>query len=133
MGQHRVQRQILRSLSFDGRQLNSRETWWLNTGSYQPVRRSTNRVGFFEVNCYEDVDRYIAERETTFKEPLRRFSQAEFTRMDVGRELYDFIAIHYVRSRACRRQIEHLVSECKRTSRLTKLQADMEINRLTSY
>ena len=115
VGQHRVQRQILRNFSFGDRQLNSRETWWLNTGSYQPARRSTNRVGFFEVNCSEDVDGYITEHENTFKEPLRRFSQGEFTRTDVGRELYDFIAIHYVRSQACRRQIEHLVSECKRT------------------
>ena len=133
MGQHRVQRQILRKFSFGGRQLNSREAWWLNTGSYQPARRSTNRVGFFEVNCSEDVDGYITEHENTFKEPLRRFSQGEFTRTDVGRELYDFIAIHYVRSQACRRQIEHLVSESKRTSRLTQLQAEMEIKRLTSY
>ena len=133
MGQHRVQRQILRNFSFEGRQLNSRETWCLNTASYQPARRSTNRVGFFEVNCSEDVDGYITAHENTFKEPLRRFSQGEFTRTDVGRELYDFIAIHYVRSQACRRQIEHLVSECKRTSRLTQLQAEMEIKRLTSY
>ena len=59
MGQHQIQRQILRNFSFEGRQPNSREVWFLTTSGYQPISRSVDRVGLFEVDCSEDVDRYI--------------------------------------------------------------------------
>ena len=133
MGQHRVQRQLLRNFSFNGRQLNSREIWYLNTEGYRPARRSSSRVGFFEVDCSEDVDGYITTYENKFRERLHRFSDGEITRSDVGRDLYDFIAIHYVRSQACRRQIKYIVDECLRHARLTEPQAELEYQRLLSY
>ena len=54
-------------------------------------------------------------------------------RADVGRDLYDFIAMHYVRSKACRRQIEYMVDECRPHARLTTPQAELEYKRLLSY
>ena len=93
MGQHRIQRQILRNFSFGGRQPNSRETWHLNKSSYCPTERSIRGVGVFSVDCSEDVDDYITNLENGFKDSLRRFSQGDFTKADVGREIYDFIAM----------------------------------------
>ena len=61
MGQHQIQRQILRNFSFEGRQPKSRETWLLTTSGYQPISRSIDHVGFFEVDCSEDVDYYITD------------------------------------------------------------------------
>ena len=133
MGQHRVQRQILRNFSFPGLQLNSRETWHLETDSFRPSKRSTNRVGFFDVDCSEAVDSYITNRENDFKDKLHRFSAGKIAREDVGRDLYKFIAMHYVRSQACSLQIRHLVDECRRISGLSQRQADSEYNRLTSH
>ena len=133
MGQHRVQRQLLRKFSFNGQQMNSRETWYLNTKGHRPGRRSTSRVGFFEVDCSKEVDGYITTHENKFKERLHRFSQGEVIRSDVGRDLYDFIAMHYVRSEACRRQIEYMVDECRRHVRLTKPQAELDYKRLLSH
>ena len=133
MGQHQIQRQILQNFSFEGRQPNSRQVWYLNTDSYQPAARSVYHVGFFEVDCSEDVDEYIRALENRFKDSLHRFSRGEFTRTDVGRDIYDFIAMHYVRSQACRRQIAHVVRECQRQSRITRSQSDAEYKRLTSY
>ena len=133
VGQHRIQKQILRSFSFEGRQLNSREVWCLKANYYRPESRSIGRVGFFEVDCSEGIDQYITVLENKFKEPLRRFSNGEFGREDIGREIYDFIAMHYVRSQACRHQINHMVDECCRRSMLTPLQAQAEYRRLASY
>ena len=132
MGQHRIQRQILQNFSLQGRQPNSRETWWLNKVGHRPARRSIRRVGFFEVDCSEEVDSYITDLENRFKDPLHRFSQGRFARTDVGREIYDFIAMHYVRSQACRLQIEHVVHRCRHDSGLPKEQAEREYDRLTS-
>ena len=133
MGQHQIQRQILRNFSFEGRQPNSRETWLLTTSGYQPTSRSVDRVGFFEVDCSEDVDQYITDLENGFKDSLRRFSRGAFNKVDVGREVYDFIAMHYVRSQACRHQIEHVVNKCRQDSRLTQQEADAELHRLASH
>ena len=98
MGQHRIQRQLLKAFSFQGRQLNSREIWWLKTDGQQPVSRSIARVGYFQVDCSKGVDDYITTLEDNFKERLRQFSKGTFTRTNVGREIYDFVAMHYVRS-----------------------------------
>ena len=133
MGQHRIQRQILRNFSFGGRQPNSRETWHLNKSSYCPTERSIRGVGVFSVDCSEDVDDYITNLENGFKDSLRRFSQGDFTKADVGREIYDFIAMHYVRSQACRMQIAYVVGKCGQTSGLTQQQAETELHRLTSH
>ena len=133
MGQHQIQRQILRNFSFEGRQPNSRETWFLTTGGYQPISRSVDRVGFFEVDCSEDVDHYITDLENGFKDSLRRFSSGDFTKADVGREVHDFVAMHYVRSQACRLQIEHVVNKCRQDSRLTQQEAEAELHRLASH
>ena len=133
MGQHQVQRQLLQNFSFPGRQPNSRETWRLSVDSHRPSSRSVRRVGFFEVECSEEVDGYITACEDNFKDLLHRFSSATFKKDDVGRSLYDFIAMHYVRSEACRRQLEHMLDECVRQSRITQEQADLERVRLTSY
>ena len=130
---HRIQRQILNNFSFQGRQLNSQETWCLNTAGFRPKSRSINRVGFFNLDCSEDVDGYITDLEDGFKEPLHRFSSGEFTRMDVGREIYDFIAMHYVRSQACLLQIKHLVAESQSYFGVTQTQAETEYTRLTSH
>ena len=132
MGQHRIQRQLLRNFSFQGRQPNSREILHLKSDGYKPVARSISRVGFFDVDCSERVDKYITALENIFKEPLRRFSH-EFTRPDVGREVYDFIAMHYVRSQAFRLQIDHVTDELARRSKLTHSQARSEYERLTSH
>ena len=132
MGQHRIQRQILRNFSLEGSQPNSRQTWYLSTDSFQPSSRSVNRVGFFDVDCSQDVDQYITAGEDAFKDTLRRFSGGKFMRVDVGREMYDFIAMHYVRSQACSRQIEHMVRKCWEYSMLTQPQAESEYRRLTS-
>ena len=132
MGQHRVQRQILQNFSFPGTQPNSLETWYLKTDSYQPSKRSKNRVGFFDVECSESVDQYITKRENDFKDKLHRFSAGNISRGDVGRDLYDFIAMHYVRSQACSLQIRHLVDTCRDNSGLSQRQADSEYKRLTS-
>ena len=133
MGQHQIQRQILRNFSFEGRQPNSRETWLLTTSGYQPISGSVYRVGFFEVDCSEDVDYYITDLENGFKDSLQRFSRGAFTKADVGREVYDFIAMHYVRSQACRLQIEHVVNKCRQDSRLTQQEAEAELHRLASH
>ena len=133
MGQHRIQRQILQNFSFQGRQANSRETSWLGKDSFKPQSRSINRVGFFEVGCSDEVDQYITVLEDGFKEKLFRFSQGKFARTDVGRETYDFIAMHYVRSQACRLQMQYMVSECWRAAMLTQPRAEEEYRRLTSY
>ena len=60
---------------------------------------------------------------------LGRFSEGEFKRTEVGRELFDFIAMHYVRSQACRLQIEHLLKEFP----ITHAQAEAEFKRLTLH
>ena len=133
MGQHRIQRQILQNFSFEGRQINSRETWWLNKASHRPAPRSIRRVGFFEVDCSEEVDGHITELENGFKDPLHRFSRGGFSRADVGREIYDFIAMHYVRSQACRLQIEHVVDKCRHSLGLSQEQAEAEYERLTTH
>ena len=133
MGQHRIQRQLLKAFSFQGRQLNSREIWWLKTDGQQPVSRSIARVGYFEVDCSKGVDDYITTLEDNFKERLRQFSKGTFTRTNVGREIYDFVAMHYVRSHAFNLQIKYIVGECRRNSRLTRLQAEAEYTRLTSH
>ena len=88
MGQHQIQRQILQNFSFAGRQPNSRETWFLTTSGYQPISRSVDRVGFFEVDCSEDVDSYITDLENGFKDSLQRFSRGAFTKADVRRRNY---------------------------------------------
>ena len=133
MGQHRIQRQLLRNFSFVGRQPNSRETWYLSTSSYRPVERSIRGVGIFEVDCSKGVDDYITDLENGFKDTLHRFSHGDFAMADVGRDIYDFIAVHYVRSQACRLQIKHVVDKCRQTSRLTQQQAEKELHRLTSH
>ena len=133
MGQHQVQRQLLRNFSFAGRQPNSRETWSLKVDSRRPISRSVNSVGFFEVDCSEEVDSYITKCEDKFKDLLRRFSEGTFTRGDAGRDLYDFIAMHYVRSQACRQQLQHMVDECHQSARFTEAQADLEYKRLASH
>ena len=133
MGQHRIQRQILQNFSFQGRQPNSREIWWLNKMGHRPARRSIRRVGFFEVDCSEEVDNRITDLEDRFKDPLRRFTQGRFARSDVGREIYDFIAMHYVRSQACCLQIEHVLHRRHHDLGLSQEQAAKEYNRLTSH
>ena len=133
MGQHQIQKQILKNFSFEGRQLNSREVWCLKDNSLRPISRSISSVGFFEVDCSKAVDEYIRILENKFKESLCRFGQGHFSRTDVGRETYDFIAMHYVRSQAYRIQVKHVVDECRRNSRLTKQQARAEYDRLTSH
>ena len=133
MGQHRIQKQILRNFSFEGRQRNSREIWCLTSDGYRPASRSIRRVGFFEVDCSEEVDEYITRLEGLFKESLRRFSHGEFARKDFDRPLYDFIALHYIRSQACRLQIRHMVDRFRQSDLLTQAQADTEHNRLTAH
>ena len=133
MGQHRIQRQILQNFSFQGRQGSSRETWWLEKKSFKPQPRSIRGVGFFEVGCAEQVDQYITGLEDKFKDKLYRFSQGEFARTDFGRDTYNLIAMHYVRSQACRIQFEHMVRECWRAGRLTHPDAEEEYRRLTSH
>ncbi len=133
MGQHQVQKQLLRNFSFPGHQANSRETWYLTTDSYRPSPRSTRGVGFFDVDCSEAVDDFITKRENDFKDKLHRFSSGTITRADVGRDLYDIIALHYVRSQACNLQIQHMVDTSRRISGLTQNQADSEYKRLTSH
>ena len=133
MGQHRIQKQILKAFSFAGSQPESREVWCLKSDGFQPVSRSISRLGFFEVNCSENIDDYITALEDTFKDPLHRFSNGTFVRTDVGREVYEFIAMHYVRSRAFCMQIEHVVGECQRQSVLTESQAEAEFKRFTSH
>ena len=100
---------------------------------HRPARRSIRRVGFFEVDCSEEVDAYVTNLENRFKDPLHRFSQGSFARADVGREVYDFIAMHYVRSQACRLQIEHVLHRCRHDLGLLQEQAEMEFKRLTSH
>ena len=131
MGQHRIQRQVLQNFSIKGRQLNSREIWCLNPDDYKPNPRSIRRVGFFQVDCSHAVDQYITSLEDKFKDTLGRFSRQEFVETDVGRETYNFIAMHYVRSQACRRQIEHIVGICWRDLGLPQPEAEAEYNRLT--
>lgn len=133
MGQHQIQRQLLRNFSFEGCQPNSRETWHLNTFRYQPTKRSIKNVGFFEVNCSEDVDRFITDLEDGFKVSLQRLSRGDFDRADACRAIYDFIAMHYVRSQACRLQIEHILGNCRQRSWLTHQQAQAERHRLGSH
>ena len=133
MGQHRIQKQILKNFSFEGRQLNSREVWCLKASGFEPKARSIGGVGFFEIDCSEEVDEYIRTLENKFKESLSRFGCSELTRTDFGREVYEFIAMHYVRSQAYRIQIEHVVRECRRNSGLTQPQAEAEYKRLTSH
>ena len=133
MRQHRTQRQILRNFAFCGRQRNSLETWWLSTGSFQPSQRSVNRVGLFDVDCSQEVDDYITTLEDRFKEPLQRFSQGTFQRSDFGRGVYDFVAMHYVRSRAFLRQVQYVVDVAHRDLGLTYPQAEAEYKRLTAH
>ena len=129
MGQHQIQKQLLENFSFEGRQPNSRETWYLDTVRYQPAKRSIQNVGFFEVACSEDVDRYMTDLEDGFKNSLQRLSRGDFDKADAGRGIYDFIAIHYVRSQACRLQIEYIVER----SGLTQQQMEAERHRLSSH
>lgn len=133
MGQHRIQKQILRNFSFEGRQRNSRETWCLTSNGYRPASRSIRRVGFFEVDCSEVVDEYITRLEDLLKDSLRRFSRGEFARKDFDRPLYDFIALHYIRSQACRLQTRHMVDRFRQSDLLTQAQAEAEYNRLTAH
>jgi len=133
MGQHRIQRQILQSFSFQGRQTGSRETWWLGKKAFKPQPRSIDGIGFFEVGCAEQIDQYITDLENGFKEKLSRFSRGEFRKEDVGRDTYDLIAMHYVRSQACRIQIEHMAREYWRKGVLTHPEAEGEYLRLTSH
>ena len=133
MGQHQIQKQILRNFSFKGQQPNSRETWFLTTRGHQPISRSVDRVGFFRVDCSEDVDDYITDLENRFKDSLRQFSHGDFTKANVGREIYDFIAMHYVRSAAYLLQIEHVVARCLEDSGLTLEEASAELRRLASH
>ena len=133
MGQHRIQRQILQNFSFKGRQANSQETWWLEKNSYKSQPRSIYRVGFFNVACSSRVDDYITDLENQLKDKLSLFSQGEFAKTDVGRDTYDLIAMHYVRSQGCRHQIEHMVRECWFKGILTQPQAEEECRRLTSH
>ena len=133
MAQHRTQRQILKNFSFKGRQPNSRETWCLSTNGYQPSQRSVNRVGLFEVDCSKDVDEYITALEDRFKMPLERFGRGVFEKADFGRDIYDFIAMHYVRSRAFRRQIEYIVDFACRDLGLAYPDAEAEYKRLTAH
>ncbi len=133
MGQHQIQRQILRNFTFPGRQPNSLETWHLSSDSYRPSKRSTKGIGVFEVDCSVDVDDFITRRENEFKDLLHRFSDGRFTKTDVGRDLYDFIALHYVRSHAFSLQIRHLASVYRRNSVLTETQAESEFRRLTNH
>ena len=130
MGQHQIQKQLLQNFSFEGSQPNSRETWYLNTVHYQPAKRSIRSVGFFEVACSEDVDRYITDLEDGFKDSLQRLSRGDFDKADVGRGIYDFIAMHYVRSQAFRLQIEYIVDQ---RSGLTQQQTEAERHRLSSH
>ena len=132
MGQHRIQRQILLNFSFEGRQPNAREVWSLQAGGYKPAQRSIRKVGFFQIQCSPDVDSYITRLEDRFKDSLPKFSDGSFDRADVGRDMYDFLAMHYVRSFACRIQIEHMVGEFWRRSMLSQPQAESEYIRLTS-
>ena len=133
MGQHRIQRQILQSFSFQGRQEYSRESWWLGKDTFQPQSRSIRGVGFFDVACSAQVDQYITDLEEGFKDKLLRFSQGDFAETEVGRETYDFIAMHYVRSRGCSLQIAHMVDHCRRTRMLRRPQAEEQYRRLTSH
>ena len=133
MGQHRIQRQILSNFSFDGRQLNAREVWWLHGKGHKPAQRSIRRVGFFHIQCTLDVDSYIKGLEDRFKDSLPKLASGNFDRGDVGRGLYDFLAMHYVRSLACRGQIEHMVGELWRGSKLSQPQAESEYIRLSSH
>ena len=133
MGQHRIQRQILKNFSFEGKQPGSRESWCLKRDSYRPSSRSIDRVGFFEVACSGSVDEYITRHEDEFKEALNLFGDGEFKQEYVGREVYDFIALHYVRSQGFRHQIEYMVGELCRNSKLTQPQAEAEYRRLTSH
>ena len=133
MGQHRIQKQILKNFSFEGSQLNSREVWYLKVDRLKPSSRSIKGVGFFEVDCSEAVDEYIRMLENKFKETLCRFGKGDFARNDVGRETYDFIGMHYVRSQAYSLQIAHILDECLRSRRLTELQVQAEFKHLTSH
>ena len=133
MGQHRIQRQILQNFSFQGRQKKSRETCWLEKNSFKPQPRSIKKVGFFEVGCSDRVDQYITDLEDGFKDKLSRFSRGEFARTDVGRETYDFIAMHYVRSQACRLQIQYMVTKIWQDALLTQPQVEEEYQRLTLH
>ena len=47
--------------------------------------------------------------------------------------MYDFLAMHYVRSLACRLQIQHLVREFSRRSMLSHPQAESKYIRLSSH
>lgn len=133
LGQHRIQRQILLNFSFRGRQPKARNVWCLQAEGYEPAQRSIRNVGFFEVSCSPDVDSYIKLLENRFKDYLPRLSSGSFNRADVGRELYDFLAVHYVRSLGCRSQIQHMVGEFWRNSMLSQPQAELEYVRLSSY
>ena len=133
MGQHRIQRQILQSFSFQGPQKGSRQTWWLGKKTFKPQPHSINGVGFFEVGCAKQVDQYITDLENEFKDKLSRFSRGEFTQEDVGRETYNLIAMHYVRSQACRIEIEHMVREHRIRGLLKYPEAEGEYQRLASH
>ena len=133
MGQHQTQRQLLYNFSFPGSQGNSRETWWLDKSGYRPGKRSIRNIGIFEVACSEEVDKYITARENKFADALRKFGRGEFTSTDAGRDVYDFVALHYVRSEGFRLQIRYLVEQCASDSRLTREQATAEYGRLTSH
>lgn len=133
MGQHRIQRQILSNFSFEGRQPNAKEVWWLQAEGYKPTKRSIGGVGFFQVQCSSAVDSYITRLEERFKDSLPRLSAGTIDRPDVGRGMYDFLAMHYVRSLACRLQIEHMVGEFYRRTMLSQPQAESEYIRLSSH
>ena len=133
MGQHRIQRQILSNFSFDGRQSNAKEVWCLKAEGHNPTPRSIRRVGFFHIECSSNVDSYITALEDGFKDSLPRLASGDFDREDVGRGLYDFLAMHYVRSLACRGQIEHMVRKLWRESHLSHPEAEAEYVRLSSH
>ena len=133
MGQHRVQRQILQNFSFEGRQRNARDTWWLSIGSHQPTARSIRRIGFFEVDCSKAVDDYITNLENQFKDIVQRFGDGDFRQEDVGRETYNFIAMHYVRSLAFRRQIQYVVENLWSQGQLSQPQGEDAYKLLTAY
>ena len=133
LGQHRIQRQILHNFSFAGHQPNSRNIWCLNTTGYRPSQHSSRRVGLFEDNCSRSVDDYITDVEDRFKNILPRWSHGEFEKADFGRDVYDFIALHYVRSLAFRQQIHYIVDTVCRETGLSYPYGEAEFKRLTSH
>ena len=90
-------------------------------------------MGVFNVACSSRVDDYITNLENQLKDKLSLFSRGEFPKTDVGRDTYDLIAMHYVRSQGCRHQIEYMVRECWFNGVLSQPKAEEECQRLTSH